>query len=143
MENFEPNFSEETVVLNEEQPSVEPSFGDYGTPEFAAEVAEEKKPNKVLGIISLICGIISVPSLCCCGCGNWLFAIAAIILAIVDKSKNGKMTGMAKAGLIIAIVGLVFGLVFLIFNLVINGAGFLGGMMEGMNSSMYSDSYYY
>ena len=79
------------------------------TKEVEPTVTEEKKGN-ALGIVSMILGILSV--LCCAGgCMGFIFSIVATVLAIVEKSKNGKMSGMALAGLITGIAGIVLSLI--------------------------------
>lgn len=92
-----------------------------------APVVEENKPNKVFGIISMILGILSVLMGCCYGSG-FLFAVAAVILAIVDKKKNGKFTGMALAGLICGCVGLAIALIWVLYFIIVFGAAILGNM---------------
>ena len=84
MENFEQNFAEEVV---------EP-------------VVEEQKTD-VLGLISMIASIVGIVS-----CGLGPFSIAAIVLAIISKSKMGELKGKAKTGLILGIIGLVLGVIF-------------------------------
>lgn len=87
------------------EPVVEPVVEPAVEPVVESVVVEEKK-GSALGLISMILGILSV--LCCAGgCLGTFFAIAAIILAIVEKSKTGKMSGMALAGLITGIAGIV------------------------------------
>lgn len=105
MENFEPNFTEETVVLNEEV--VEP-------------VAEEK--GTAMGLISMILGIASIV-VCCSG---FPFAVAAIVLALIERSKLGETSKKGKVGLILGIIGAVIGVIVYILAFI---GGFAGGMM--------------
>lgn len=59
-----------------------------------------------LAIASLICGILSIVLSCCCG--NILFSIAGIVCGCLQKpDENGKKPGMATAGIITSIVGIV------------------------------------
>lgn len=68
-----------------------------------------------LAIASLICGIISILMSCCC-CGNILFSIAGIVCGCLQKpNAEGKKPGMALAGIITSIVGIV--LVIIIYAL--------------------------
>ena len=101
--------------------------------EPAAPVAEKKKAP-VLGIISLVCGILGILLSCCCTWAAFPLFVAAIILAIVEKSKTGKMSGFAIAGLICGIVSIVLGIVISIVG--IAGLASLG-IMEEMMYEMY------
>lgn len=68
-----------------------------------------------LAIASLICGILSIITSCCC-CGNILFSIAGIICGCLQKpNTEGKKPGMALAGIITSIAGIV--LVIIIYAL--------------------------
>lgn len=68
-----------------------------------------------LAIASLVCGIISIIMSCCC-CGNILFSIAGIVCGCLQKpNAEGKKPGMALAGIITSIVGIV--LVIIIYAL--------------------------
>ena len=79
------------------------------------EVAEKK--SSAMGIVAMILGILSIP-LCCCTYTSFIafvMAVVAIVLAIVDKKKNGKFSGFSLAGLICGIVGAVWGLCWIIY----------------------------
>lgn len=71
--------------------------------------------NKALGIIALICGIISILTIGC-----WLFPeLAAIICGILSKDSAGKQTKIGKAGLICGVIGcILLVLIIIIFILV-------------------------
>lgn len=59
--------------------------------------------NKALGIIALICGIISILTIGCL-----LFPeLVAIICGILSKDSVGKKTKLGKAGLICGIIGCI------------------------------------
>lgn len=64
------------------------------------------EPGKGLSIASLICGIVSMLTILIpvvgMGCG-----IAAIVTAVISRKQAGRMNGMAIAGLICGIGGLV------------------------------------
>ena len=92
------------------------SDGEYTQPdlnlinEYDQGLAEEEmKPtvssgNKALGIISLICGILSILSL-----GSWIMAeIIAIVCGLLSKDSRGRKTKLGKAGFICGIIGVVF-----------------------------------
>ncbi len=82
----------------------QPNFGVPSTP------ANKKK--KGMEVAALICGIGAVFFSCICCCFYILtpvLSILGILFAILSKKQNeGKMSGMALAGLILAIVGLMF-----------------------------------
>ncbi len=68
-----------------------------------------------LAIASLVCGILSILMSCCC-CGNILFSIGGIVCGCLQKpNAEGKKPGMALAGIITSIAGIV--LVILIYAL--------------------------
>ena len=59
--------------------------------------------NRVLGIIALVCGIISIITIGC-----WFFPeLVAIICGILSKNSAGKRTGLGKAGLICGVIGCI------------------------------------
>lgn len=58
-------------------------------------------------IASLVLGIISIISCACYPLGIVL-SIIGIVLAILSRDSNKKMSGIAKAGLITSIIGLLF-----------------------------------
>ena len=95
-----------------------------------------KNPGKVLGILSLIFGIIAIVlgTICSCSCaclGSILpaiFAIVGVILGIIGMSKSkaaGFSNPLALVGLILSGVAIVIMLLFIIINGVIGGAGAL------------------
>ena len=102
----------------------------------------DKKPNKALEIISLVCGILSIIFVCCCPYVSPVFAIAAIVLALVaPKKENGKLSGMALAGLIMGIIMIIGSVVMIILSLVGGLAGgilgSLGEIMDTQGSALY------
>lgn len=83
----------------------------------------QPQQTSVLGIISLVTGILGI--FCC----TWfLFSIAATVLGFLAKKEidEGKKTGrgMAMAGLILGIVGIVIGVVMWIILLASDNASF-------------------
>lgn len=65
-----------------------------------------------LAIASLILGIVSIILSCCC-CGNILFSIGGIVCGCLQKpTADGKKPGMATAGIITSIVGIVAVIIF-------------------------------
>ncbi len=86
-----------------------PGYGGYGAPG-----GYQSPQTSVMAIISLIAGILSIVLACCC----WplsLVGIAGIVLGILAKKEiagsNGLKTGdgLALAGLITGIVGILLG----------------------------------
>ncbi len=73
-----------------------------------------KKKTSTKAILSLIFGIAGIVT--CCGFGilGVILGIAGVVLAILSRNDNdGKMEGLAIAGLIVSIVAFVFGLGYL------------------------------
>jgi len=107
-------------------------------------VVPERKPtdsSKVLAIIALITGILSMVSCFCCGfisVGYYAAAsvvpgIAAIICGAISKKKKKKPNGMATAGLWLGIAGTVIGpLTTIITTVIMLLIPMLMAMAEGM-----------
>lgn len=73
-----------------------------------------QKKTSTKAILSLIFGIAGIVT--CCGFGilGVILGIAGVVLAILSRNDNdGKMEGLAIAGLIVSIVAFVFGLGYL------------------------------
>lgn len=72
----------------------------------AASFTDEITPKKGFSIASLVLGIFGV--LCCC---FWPIggtcAILALIFTLVSRKQNGSFNGLAIAGLVLAIIGIV------------------------------------
>lgn len=108
--------------------------------EFEQHLVENNEnKDETYGLISMILGVVSLVSsslgLPC--------AVAAIVLACLDRSKNDKMTDKAKIGLIIGIIvvglnvvvtilALVFVVVYCLLGLLGVGVGFLGAFVPFM-----------
>ena len=80
----------------------------------------EDKETNVLAIVSLVLGILSIVLGCCTGWIGALFGIGGIICAVF-ANKQGK-TGLAKAGLICSIIGIVLGIIITILAAVFSVA---------------------
>ncbi len=80
-------------------------------PQPTFTVEEEPKKSKVLAIISMICGILSLV-LCCVPAVPVILAIVAIALGIVSLVKKQGGKGMVIAGFICAGFGLFGGLTY-------------------------------
>lgn len=76
------------------------NVGVYSQPNVPQEPQPNQEKKGVMGVISLILGIISIPATCCFGAGS-LFGIPAIILGAISQKKDSK----GKIGMILGIVG--------------------------------------
>lgn len=76
--------------------------------EGTAEAAQEPK-NNVFAVVSLVLGIVSIVTICCCGFG-FLPAVAAIVFGCISRGaireSNGRQTGLglSTAGLVLGII---------------------------------------
>ena len=103
----------------------------YVQPEAATAAPQqtETKETNVLAIVSLVLGILSIVFGCCSGWLGILFGIGGIICAVF-ADKQGK-TGLAKAGFICSIIGIVLGVLILILAIVFSVA-LVGSGIENM-----------
>lgn len=70
-----------------------------------------QKKTSTKAILSLIFGIAGIVTCCAFGILGVILGIAGVVLAILSKNDNdGKMEGLAIAGLVVSIVSFVFGL---------------------------------
>lgn len=100
----------------------QPNFNDQGytpatntqyTPDPFADEVKQTAPRG-LAVASLVLGILSAAGLCCCTPLCVALGVVAIVLAIIYSKKAGKLDGMALAGLILGIIGVVIALIVLI-----------------------------
>lgn len=117
----------------EELPTYTESVGDaysYEAPAFETAPAQEPKKLIGLSIASMILGILSI--VCC---SVWyiagLFALAGLVLGIISMVKKCSGKGMAIAGIICSVIGLIIAIA-MIFIVVL-----------GIIGSTSSNSYYY
>lgn len=75
--------------------------------------APKKSAGNGLAIASMVCGIVAFV-ICCVDYIMLALGIAAIVLAVVSRSQNGKFSGMAIAGLVLGIIAVVFSLISII-----------------------------
>ena len=129
MDNIENNNVEKVEAEVTETPTVE----EVPVVEEAPVINEvpAKNQSNALAILALVCGILGIIFNCCCGWLSIPFAIAALILALVaPKKDDGKMDGMALAGLILGIVGFVFFGFNIILTIIGASTGLLAELME-------------
>ena len=112
----------------------EPNFNNQGagqnpTPQYAPDPFEDKPvpASRGLSITSLVLGILSVLGCCCCTPLGAALGVVAVVLAIVYSKRAGKLDGMALAGLILGIIGIVFSVIAII--------------IVGLNSELYMEYY--
>ncbi|MBQ9744742.1 MAG: hypothetical protein IJW19_06420, partial [Clostridia bacterium] len=86
----------------------------YQRPIWEAPKQEEKPKGTGFNVASLILGILSI--LCCCVYGfvSIIMGILAIVFYAISK-KKGTSNGMAVAGMICAIFGLLLGILYFIY----------------------------
>lgn len=121
---MEENYNEEIEKVDEtmaEEIPPEPKAPEAPTPNFSSadsstmyeDVANDPDENtaKVLAIVSLVAGIVSL--LCCCiTYVAGVAAVAAIVCGIISINKSSSYKGMAIAGIICGGVGIViFGVI--------------------------------
>ena len=94
----------------------------------------ENKENNVLAIVSLVLGILSIVLGCCTGWIGALFGIGGIICAVF-ANKQGK-TGLAKAGLICSIIGIVLGIIITILAAVFSVGLAVASLLAGASTSI-------
>ncbi len=118
--------SEAEVTPATETPAVEQPVNNYQDytanvqPQATAAHQEEKKDTNVLAIVSLVLGILSIVFGCCTGWIGALFGIGGIICAVFANKQE--KTGIAKAGLICSIIGIVLGILITILAVVFSAA---------------------
>lgn len=76
-----------------------------------------------LAIAALVCGILSIPGVCCQGWGGVLLGIAAIVLAVMARKKAAqglaRRSVMSIVGMVLGIIGLLLGIGMVILGLVL------------------------
>ena len=137
--NYNPEYNQQSVY--QEQPPIineEPVYNTYEEPVYAEPVVELKKPSIVMGIISLVCGILSIILNCCCSSLSPLVVIplglVSAVLAFIEKKKNGKFSGIGIAGLITGAIGVAFGIFWVLYWIISLLFGITGGLIEGLGA---------
>ena len=88
----------------------------YQTQYQSFQPAYQEKNN--MATASLVMGILSLCSICCCMLFGVVFGVLGIIFAIMSK-KGERMDSQAKAGLILSIIGVAATVLIIIFFVVI------------------------
>lgn len=88
----------------------------YQTQYQSYQPAYQEKNN--MATASLVMGILSLCSICCCMLFGIVFGVLGIIFAIMSK-KGDRMDGQAKAGFILSIVGIAVTVLVIIFFVVV------------------------
>ena len=101
------------------------NYQDYTAnvqPQMAAAAPQqtENTDTNVLAIVSLVLGILSIVLGCCTGWIGALFGIGGIICAVFANKQSE--SGLAKAGWICSIVGIVLGIIVMILAAVFSVA---------------------
>lgn len=80
----------------------------------------EPNPGHGLAIASLVLGIISIVS-CCCVYLSVVAGVVGVVLAILskNKSKDNKFEGLAMAGLVCSIIGVVISVGYIVYVIVL------------------------
>ena len=102
-------------------PGGPPGFGPPGgfPPPGMGPMGPQQSVSSGLAIAGLVCGILSIPGICCCG-GGIPFGIAGAVMGgiAMSKAKSSPEThgggGMGLAGMICGIIGAVLSVVYLI-----------------------------
>ena len=115
--NGQPGYQSQGYVQPGYQPQGYNGYNQQGYADRYSQNAYNLVPQKktsTKAILSLIFGIAGIVT--CCGFGilGVILGIAGVVLAILSRNDNdGKMEGLAIAGLIVSIVAFVFGLGYL------------------------------
>ena len=99
-ENNENEYSEPTAAesFQTAQEAFDSTYTEYDpTPQ---------NEGKAFGIVSLVCGIVSLPFICCTYLGL-IIAVTSIVFGILSITKKEDAKGMAIAGIICSSVSIV------------------------------------
>lgn len=107
----QPNFSGQSY----QQPTANPSPYNYNNTYSTPNTPLTNNNSNGLGIASLILGICSIAICCCYGIGA-IPAIIGLILGILQNKKNAN--GIATAGIVLGIIGILLNVVWLIYMII-------------------------
>lgn len=131
----QPNFSGQSYQQSTAGQSPYTYNDTYSTPNTPLT---NNKSNG-LGIASLILGICSIAICCCYGVGA-IPAIIGLILGILQNKKNAN--GIATAGIVLGIIGILLNAVYLIYMVVFLSDGGLQEFIDEFSSSYPDYSYF-
>jgi hypothetical protein len=94
-----------------------PVMSNYGRGQYTPTSG----PNEPLSLLSMIFGIVGLPTCICCGIGG-IFGAAAIILGVLGRKKvanDPNLSGreMAVAGIVLGIIDVLLGILYWVFNI--------------------------
>lgn len=130
----QPNFSGQSYQQPTADSSSYPYNNYYSTPNTPLT-----NNSNGFGIASLILGICSIAICCCYGVGV-VPAIIGLILGILQNKKNAN--GIATAGIVLGIIGILLNVVWLIYMVILFSDGGLQDIFDEF-SSTYDDYSYY
>lgn len=131
----QPNFSGQSY----QQTNTNPSPYTYNDPYSTPNTPLTNNNNNSMGIASLILGICSIAICCCYGVGA-IPAIIGLILGILQNKKNAN--GIATAGIVLGIIGILLNAVYLIYMVVFLSDGGLQEFIDEFSSSYPDYSYF-
>ena len=130
-DNFEYNYGQTTAEQQDAQYNFHENTGNMNYNNQYNMSGEKNQINQRahnFAIASLILGIVSIVLSCCCyGVISLVCAIIGIVLWYNAKDAEGNREGMAKAGMICSIVGIVLAVIMLILLI---GFGLLGAFAD-------------
>ena len=130
----QPNFSGQSYQQTNTNPSPYTYNDPYSTPNTPLT-----NNNNSMGIASLILGICSIAICCCYGVGA-IPAIIGLILGILQNKKNAN--GIATAGIVLGIIGILLNVVWLIYMIIFLSEDGLQEFIDEFSSSYPDYSYF-
>ena len=99
--------------------------------ENAGMPSESESTARILGIIALVSGIVSI--ICCCSSNiSIVCALAAVISGIISIKKSDIYRGIAIAGIICGTIALVIVIIFAAFKGLAASFNFLDKILDGI-----------
>lgn len=87
-------------------------LNDNDSPVENISQENRNKSAQALATISMVMGIVSIFSICCCM--PFVFSVVGIVLAILSKGASEHLSSQAKTGLVCSIIGMVVSVVLLV-----------------------------
>ena len=107
-------------------------FGDYQTPVDYKDTQPNGNGGQGMAIAAMVLGIVSIV-LCCIWYISLLCAIVGIVLGVMHN-KKGVKSGMATAGIVCSIIGIILTIVILVLAAI--GLAMFGGLAALQDYSM-------